>query len=201
MPAHPETLPFGWKRGRPLRASLVFIQLFSLFAPDIFRAQESPGTQPEGMQSVSPGQAAPVAQQASPAENQTFAEKHPRLFWIVPTYDVTNIKPTSPLTARGKWRLFVKNETDPFTFGWVAFEAGLAQATNDSSGYGQGAAGYSKRFGAGLADEWAAGFFGTFVFPSALHQDPRYYRVGAGPFKQRLAHALIRPVVTHKDSG
>jgi len=95
----------------------------------------------------------------------------------------------------------VKDKTDPFTLGWVAFEAGLAQANNDFSGYGQGAAGYGKRFGAGLADETASGFFGTFLFPSVLHQDPRYYRLGAGPFKQRLGHALIRPVLTHKDSG
>jgi hypothetical protein len=52
-----------------------------------------------------------------------------------------------------------------------------------------------------LADETAGGFFGTFLFPSVLHQDPRYYRLGAGPFKRRFGHALIRPVLTHKDSG
>jgi hypothetical protein len=95
----------------------------------------------------------------------------------------------------------VKDKTDPFTIGWLAFEAGLAQASNDFPEYGQGAAGYGKRFGAGLADEAAAGFFGTFLFPSVLHQDPRYYRLGTGPFKRRLGHALIRPVLTHRDSG
>ena len=82
-----------------------------------------------------------------------------------------------------------------------AFEAGLAQSNNDFPGYGQGAAGYGKRFGAGLADEVSGGFFGTFLFPSVLHQDPRYYRLGEGSFKKRLGHALIRPVLTHKDSG
>jgi hypothetical protein len=107
----------------------------------------------------------------------------------------------SPLTASGKWRLFVKSETDPFTFGWVAFEAGIAQANNDLPGYGQGAAEFGKRFGAGLADQTAGGFYGTFLFPCVLHQDPRYYRMGSGPFKKRLGHALIRPVLTHKDSG
>jgi hypothetical protein len=116
-------------------------------------------------------------------------------------YTVTSIHSVSPLGARGKWRLFVKDESDPFTFGWVAFEAGVAQATNEFSGYGQGAEGYAKRFGAGLADEWSGGFFGTFLFPSVLHQDPRYYRIGSGSFKWRLGHALIRPVLTHRDSG
>ena len=77
----------------------------------------------------------------------------------------------------------------------------LAQANNDFPGYGQGAAGYGKRFGAILADEVSGGFFGTFLFPSILHQDPRYYRLGSGPFKKRLGHALIRPVLTHNDVG
>ena len=52
-----------------------------------------------------------------------------------------------------------------------------------------------------MTDETGAGFFGTLLFPSVLHQDPRYYRLGAGPFRKRLGHALIRPELTHKDSG
>jgi hypothetical protein len=164
-------------------------------------AQQSAGTQPGSTPAVSREQAAPVAQQAPPAKSQQLEEKHPRLFWILPTYTVADSKSARPLTAHGKLRLFVKDKTDPFTIGWVAFEAGIAQANDDPSGYGQGAAGYGKRFGAGLADETSAGFFGTFLFPSVLHQDPRYYRLGAGSFQKRLGHALIRPILTHKDSG
>lgn len=184
-----------------MRVSLFFVLLLSVFPASVSRAQESARTQPESTQAASPGQAAQVAQQAPPAKNQKLEEEHPRLFWIFPTYTVADSKSVSPLSARGKWRLFVKEETDPFTFGWVAFGAGLAQANNDFFGYGQGAAGYGKRFGAGLADETAGGFFGTFLFPSALHQDPRYHRLGTGPFKRRLGHALVRPVLTHRDSG
>ena len=184
-----------------MRGSLFFILLLSMFRASVSRAQESAGTQPESTQAVSREQAVPVVQQDPPAKSQKPEEEHPRLFWIFPTYTVADAKSVRPLTARGKWRLFVKNETDPFTVGWVAFEAGLAQASDGFSGYGQGAAGYGKRFGAGLADQTAGEFFGTFLFPSVLHQDPRYYRLGAGPFKKRLGHALIRPVLTHKDSG
>jgi len=184
-----------------MRANLLFLLLVSLFPSSVSRAQESAGTQPDGLPPVLPGRAAPVEQPATPTESPHAGEKHPRLFWVVPTYGVTDIKSVSPLTPGGKWRLFVKNESDPFTLGWVAFEAAVAQSNDEPSGYGQGAAGYSKRFGAGLADEWSAGFFRTFLFPSVFHQDPRYYRLGAGPFKKRLGHALIRPVLTHKDSG
>jgi hypothetical protein len=184
-----------------MRKSLFFILLLSMLAASVSRAQEPSETQPESTQAVGLGQIAPVAQQVPPAQNQKHEEEHPRLFWILPTYTVTDSKSVRPLTAGGKWRLFVKDKTDPFTCFWVAFDAGLAQANNDPPGYGQGAAGYGKRFGAGLADETAGGFFGTYLFPSVLHQDPRYYRLGAGPFKKRFGHALIRPVLTHKDSG
>jgi hypothetical protein len=184
-----------------MRESLFFILLLSMFPARVSRAQESAGTEPGNRQAISREQSAPVAQEAFPAKSQKLEEEHPRLFWILPTYTVADSKSARPLTTHGKWRLFVQDKTDPFTIGWVAFEAGIAQANNDPSGYGQGAAGYGKRFGAGLADETSGGFFGTFLFPSVLHQDPRYYRLRTGPFQNRLGHALIRPILAHKDSG
>ena len=96
--------------------------------------------------------------------------------------------------------MFFDNNTDAYTISYIAFAAGVAQANNSLAGYGQGAAGYAKRFGAGIADESASGFFRTFLFPCLLHQDLRYFRKGAGPWKRRFAHALIRPVVTNTDS-
>ena len=183
-----------------MRARLSFILLLSLLA-SVSRAQESAQTLQESKQAVSAEQGAPMAQQVPPAKSQKLQEEYPRLFWILPTYTVADSKSAFPLTARGKFRLFVKDNTDPFNLGWIAFEAGLAQVNDDPSAYGQGAAGYGKRFGAGLADQTAAGFFGTFLFPSILHQDPRYHRLGSGSFTKRLGHALIRPVLTHKDSG
>jgi len=55
--------------------------------------------------------------------------------------------------------MFFNDSKDPFTISYIAFTAGLAQANNDFAGYGQGAAGYAKRFGAGMADESTSGFF------------------------------------------
>jgi hypothetical protein len=184
-----------------MRASVFALLFLSFFPASVSCAQQIPEARLEHTQAVSLGQNAPNVDQAPPAKSQRTEEEHPRLFWIFPTYNVVCSKSPSPLTARGKWGLFVKDKTDPFTFGWVAFEAGIAQANNDFPGYAQGAAGYGKRFGAGLADEVAGSFCGTFLFPSVLHQDPRYYHLGSGPFKKRLGHTLIRPVLTHKDSG
>jgi hypothetical protein len=175
-----------------------FTLLLCLLPAGARMAQESAVTQPQAAQATPRAQAAPDAPSAS---SQKPDEKHPRLFWVIPTYTVADSKSVSPLTTRGKGRLFVKDATDPFNLFWVAFDAGIAQANNDFPEYGQGAAGYGKRLGSGLADATAGRFFGTFLFPSVLHQDPRYYRVGSGPFKKRIGHALIRPVLTHKDSG
>jgi hypothetical protein len=161
-------------------------------------AQELPSSERENSNSA---KAAPSGQQVPAASGSGHQEEHPRLFWIIPTYSVSNSKLPPHLSPHDKFRLFVKNAIDPYTLGYTAFAAGLAQASNDLSGYGQGAAGYGKRLGAGLADEASAGFFTTFVFPSLLHQDPRYFRQGSGSFKHRLAHAVIRPAVTRKDSG
>jgi len=128
-------------------------------------------------------------------------QRPPRIFWIIPTFKVTESKTPTKLTPGQKLEIVVKDTIDPYTIGFTAFTAAIAQANNEPSGYGQGAAGYGKRFGASYADQASTGFFSSFLFASLLHEDPRYYRQGSGPWQRRFAHALIRPVVTYKDSG
>ena len=175
--------------------------LLTVLAARTSKAQGAPVTSKEYSPSISPVDILSLEDRQAPEQNRPPQENHPRIFWILPTHTVVQHKNPTPLSSNGKWRLFVNDKTDPFTVGWVAFEAGISQATDGLSGYGQGAAGYGKRFGAGMTDEATRGFFGTFLFPSVLHQDPRYHRAGSGSFKRRLGHALIRPFLTHKDSG
>jgi len=181
-----------------VRLNLYTFFVALLFLPTKALTQESPYTSPEKARADCTAAAASI--DVASASSPGSPEKHPRLFWIIPTYSVSSSKLPSLLSPHDKFRLFVKNATDPYNLGYTAFMAGVAQAS-DVSAYGPGAAGYGKRLGAGLADETSAGFFTTFLFPSLLHQDPRYFRQGFGPFKSRLEHALIRPVATRKDSG
>jgi hypothetical protein len=188
-------------------------QEFAAFPPEwpnAFSFAEPPSAfQPERPLLISSPEAPSAFQPESPvsfvdapsASMQKHEEGRFHLFRIFPVNTVADSQSAGPLSARDKWRLFVKDKTDPCTLGWVAFNAGLMQASDDFPAYGHGAGGYAKRFGASLADETAAGFFGTFLFPSLLHQDPRYHRMGTGPFQKRLGHALIRSVLTYKDSG
>lgn len=145
-----------------MRVSLLILIDSSLIPGIVSRAQEFPLTELNLREVASSEQDVPAAGQA-PVLNSQIHEKEERhrLFWIFPTYTVAFSKSPPPLTAGGKWQLFVRDKTDPFTIGLVAAGAGIAQANNDFSGYGQGASGYGKRFGSGLADETAGGFFGT----------------------------------------
>jgi hypothetical protein len=107
----------------------------------------------------------------------------------------------TPLTADEKFVLSLKNSIAPASILGSAFGAGINQATNTPSGYGQGAEGYGKRFGASMATRATTNLFGGFMIASIAHQDPRYFVHGKGTFGQRLGHAISRVVVAPKDRG
>src|SRR4029077_9094396 len=69
------------------------------------------------------------------------------------------------------------------------------------AGYGQGAAGYSKRLAAKFVDGRSSDFLTHAVFPALFHQDPRYYYQGSGSIKSRLMRAVRSAFVTRSDSG
>lgn len=109
--------------------------------------------------------------------------------------------PICSLDAREKFALFVRNVDEPLTFLAAGFNAGLAQASNDDSAFGQGARGHGQRFGAALTDDVAGNLFGIFLYPSVFREDPRYYRLLTGSAKPRLGHALTHVFVARADSG
>jgi hypothetical protein len=128
-------------------------------------------------------------------------EQSQRVLGIVPEFGVTNRMNAPPLSPKQKFHLFVKSAFDPATLGIVGVQAALSQAENEFPGYGQGAAGYGKRYGAALADEVSSGFFSNFAYPVLLKEDPRYFRLGTGTYKHRLFYSLKQEFVAHTDSG
>jgi hypothetical protein len=124
-----------------------------------------------------------------------------RIFGVVPTYTITDVQSAPPLTSKQKFGLFVNGTLDPFPAAVYLLQAGISQARDTHSGYGQGAAGYGQRFGAALGDGTSARFFSTYAFPSLLRQDPRYFRKGAGSAWSRVGYSLSRGFVTRSDSG
>ena len=106
-----------------------------------------------------------------------------------------------PLNAGQKFLLAADESIAPAGLIVSAAGAGISQARNSWPGYGQGWNGYGKRYGATLALNASTDMFGTFLLPSLLRQDPRYFPLAHATFSQRVAHALKRVVMTPTDSG
>ena len=135
------------------------------------------------------------------AERELREQKKQRILGIIPNFNTSNVANAAPLTARQKFGLALRSSIDPFTFVAAGMLAGLEQAQNGYEGYGQGAQGYGKRFGAAYADSFSGSMFGGAVFPSLLHQDPRYFRKGSGSFRSRLFYAISTTLRTKNDNG
>lgn len=105
------------------------------------------------------------------------------------------------LEPKDKFILFVHDTVDPVTFISAAYNAGAGQAENHDPGFGQGAAGYAKRFGAGLADQASSEFFKDLAYPTISSEDPRYYRLAGGSGGKRLFHAAGHMFIAHREDG
>jgi hypothetical protein len=159
--------------------------------------QQQPGQQ-QGQQPTATSQQG--QQQQTPGQKN--GTSHDRLFWALPNFlTVENAENVPPLTPGQKFKLVARGVYDPMEFVLVGFVAGLGQASDSDSSYGQGAQGYAKRYGTAYGDNAIENFMAYAVFPSILHQDPRYYQLGHGGFKKRAGHALSRVIITRSDSG
>jgi hypothetical protein len=106
-----------------------------------------------------------------------------------------------PLSAREKFELSLTESISTSRLLAATAGAGINQANNSPSGYGQGSEGFAKRFGASMATSASSHLFGTFLFPSILHQDPRYFVHYNDTFGHRVKFALRRLIVIRTDSG
>jgi hypothetical protein len=134
------------------------------------------------------------------AADQVKVEEQQRLLGIVPNYYVSYVRDAAPLTTKLKFQLAWKTTVDPISIVIVGGVAGIQQAENAFSGYGQGAQGYAKRFGAAYADLVSGTFIGSAILPSLLKQDPRYFYKGTGSTKSRFFYAVANSVICKGDN-
>jgi hypothetical protein len=135
------------------------------------------------------------------AQEQLKDEEKQRVFGIIPNFYVTYDPHPLPLNMRQKYNLAWKTTIDPFTFAMVGAIAGVQQADNAFSGYGQGAQGYGKRYGASFADIAIGTFLGGAVLPAVFKQDPRYFYKGTGSTRSRFFYAIANAVICKGDNG
>jgi Carboxypeptidase regulatory-like domain len=135
------------------------------------------------------------------ADVQIKEQEKQRVFGVVPNFYVSYESNAAPLTAKHKFQLAWKSATDPITLVGVGALAGIDQAADRWSAYGQGAQGYAKRYGASYANVFAATLIGGAVMPSVLKQDPRYFYKGSGSKRSRIFYALASSVKCKGDNG
>ncbi len=134
------------------------------------------------------------------ATQQLKAEEQQRILRFIPNLYVVYEPHPEPLTTKMKFELAYKDLTSPVYFARVAGWAGVQQAAGTPD-YGQGAKGYGKRFGAGLAGSTTEDLVGNAILPSLLHQDPRYFYQGTGTKKSRARHAILAAFICKGDNG
>jgi hypothetical protein len=160
-------------------------------------------TQP---QAPAPGQSAPGAhktpQEDKGKQDAPAGTSKDRLFYALPNFlSLENGGKVPPLTAKQKFGVVARGTFDPVQYAWWGFLSGIGQANDSEPGFGQGWAGYGKRYGATAADSIIENFMTAAVFPSVLHQDPRFFQSGKGGFGHRTVYAVSRIFVTRGDSG
>ncbi len=128
-------------------------------------------------------------------------EEEQRVFGFIPNFYVSYAPDAPPLTSRQKFHLAWRSSIDPITIAASGFFAGIEQAGNNFSGFGEGAQGYAKRFGANYADNFIGTMLGGAVLPSLLKQDPRYFYKGTGSTRSRALYAVANAVICKGDNG
>lgn len=134
----------------------------------------------------------------------TSSSTDQRILGVIPNFQTVSDpkQAVSPLTAKQKFDLFVRETFDPFIVVSSAAGAALSQAGNGHPQYGQGSGPYAQRFGAAMADVTTQNFFSDAVLANLLHEDPRYFRKGPEfSFWKRLGYAMSRVAITRTDAG
>lgn len=142
-----------------------------------------------------------VAGQSTP-QDPTQNTEDKRILGIIPNYRTSpSLSTYEPLTASEKFKVASEDAFDRGTFILAGLFAGEAQLTNNNRAFGQGAAGFGQYYGAAYGDLLIGDYMTEAVFPTFLHQDPRYFRRDVGSARSRLVYAIGQIFWTHTDSG
>ena len=137
----------------------------------------------------------PVSPSFQPAPCEPLT---PLIDWYTRFLNGPEVKPMTPAE---KAHLAARNLLDPFNALTIFGTSAIAIGSDAHSPYGPGMKGFSKDAGASYAQDLTGEFFGTFLIPSLVHQDPHYHRMTSASVPRRIGHALLQAVWTRGDNG
>jgi hypothetical protein len=125
-----------------------------------------------------------------------------RILGIVPNYRTSpTLEEYKPITTREKFKIATEDSFDPGTAVLAAVFGAEAGLTKSTPSFGQGPSGYARYFAASLADFTTGNYMTEAIYPSVLHQDPRYFRRGEGAVWSRMGSAASQILWTRTDTG
>jgi hypothetical protein len=105
-----------------------------------------------------------------------------------------------PSTGAEKFHTFVDEARSPLTLGAVGIDAGLMRET-ELGVIPKPQPNLIDLYKVVLIQKESSAFFGKYLYPSLLKQDPRYYPSTNRSFLGRASYAASRILITRNDSG
>ena len=145
------------------------------------------------------------AQLPDDASSNHDAQSEPapkRILGIVPNYrSSVSLEQSTRIKPLEKFAIAREDSFDRGTVILGALLGGEAQLTNSTPSFGHGVPASAKYFAASYSDFVMGNYMTEAIFPTLLHQDPRYFRRGTGNVWSRLGSAAGQVFWTRADSG
>src|ERR1035441_7713843 len=146
----------------------------------------------------SPRPAAPSVNPQPGAQTTPCPQPLPHIDWYARFTNGPQVKPMKP---QEKAWMAVRNIADPFNAVTILGSSAIAVGSNSHSPYGPGMTGFARYVGVSYSQDITGEFFGTFLIPTIVHQDPHYHRMPHASIPRRICHAIVQVGWTLGDNG
>jgi hypothetical protein len=124
------------------------------------------------------------------------------VLWIIPDFRTSQeLQEYKPIAPGEKFKIAAEDTFDRGTIALAAAFAGEGQLSRSNPSFGGGAAAYGHYWITAYSDFAIGNYMTEAIFPTILHQDPRYFRRGSGSGWSRLGSAVGQIFWTRTDSG
>jgi hypothetical protein len=146
-------------------------------------------------QICSPGQ-----QSDAPQNVRDTPETH--VLWVIPNFRTMSLpQPYRPASVKEKFQIAKQDSFDRGAVALAAVFAADGLATDSNKSFGHGAVGYTHYLATAYSDVALGNVMTEAIFPTFLHEDPRFFRRGTGSSWSRLKYAVGQIFITYTDSG
>jgi hypothetical protein len=138
--------------------------------------------------------------QQSAHDDDKAPAKH--VLWIIPNFRTSlDSKEYKPIAPKEKFRIAAQDTFDRGTIALAAVFAAGSQYNRSDPSFGEGVGAYAHYWATAYADFAIGNYMTEGIYPTLLHQDPRYFRRGSGSGWSRLRSAVGQIFWTRTDSG